>query len=292
MRLRTPALALFLAAALAVMAGCGSSDPGPEGRPSVVVTHAILGSVVSDLVGGVADVSVLMPDGADPHDFQPSAKDIERLRDADLVVANGLGLEESLEDALREAESDGTPLFYAGNFVDVMDIDGVPDPHFWTDPSQMRAMVADLATVAETVLGADLSSAAAAADKQLATLDTEMRGELARVPPQRRKLVTGHESMGYFARRYGFTLVGAVVPGLSSQARVSPSQLADLKAVIEREDVGVVFAELGTPRQVVDTIADETGARVVEIPAHNLPDDGSYESLMRDTARAVARAIQ
>lgn len=285
-------LLCVLAATGTVAAGCSGSDPSPGGRPSIVVTHAILGNVVEDLVSDTADVQVLMPNGADPHDFQPSAKDIAALRNADLVVANGLGLEESLDDALAQAEADGSTVFTAGDHIDVRRVDGVDDPHFWTDPTQVRATVGALATTVKATLGIDLTTQAAAADARLTALDTAIRSTFADIPSSRRKLVTGHESMGYFARAYGFDLVDTVVPGLSTQAGVSASQLAELTATLAREQVSVLFIEAGTPRQVTDAIADETGTSVVEIPAHSLPDDGSYDSLMRETANRIAEALR
>lgn len=286
------ALVLVLCLALAaVTAGCADESASPDGRPRIVVTHAILGSVVQDLVGDAADVRVVMPNGVDPHDFQPSAKDIAQIQNADLVVANGLGLEESLDDALQQAREAGIPVLQATDAVTVRRVDGAPDPHFWTDPSQMRTVAATLAPAIEQALDVDLTGRPGATDRRLAALDAEVERLLAPVPAARRKLVTGHESMGYFARRYGFTLVGAVIPGLSSQAQVSASQLADLRAAVAREGVDVVFAETGTPRQVADAIAAETGARVVELPGDALPEGASYEDLLRQTARAIAGAL-
>lgn len=275
-----------------VAAGCADGSASHDDRPHIVVTHAILGSVVEDLAGDAADVRVAMPNGVDPHDFQPSAKDIAQIQNADLVVANGLGLEESLDDALQQAREAGIPVLQAADAVTVRRVGGAPDPHFWTDPSQMREVAAALAPAIEKALDVDLTAPAAATDRRLAALDAELEGLLGAIPAARRKLVTGHESMGYFARRYGFTLVGAVIPGLSSQAQVSASQLADLRAAVTREGVDVVFAEMGTPRQVADAIAAETSARVVELPAHALPEGASYEDLMRQTARTVAGALE
>ena len=107
------------------------------------------------------------------------------------------------------------------------------------------------------------------------------------IPEAQRKLVTGHESMGYFADRYDFQLIGALIPSLSSQSQVSASNLAGLRALIEREDVPAIFNEAGTPEGVAEAIADQAGARVVEIATHDLPDDGSYFTFMRDVAAAV-----
>ena len=289
--------ALQLVAALAATAllgawaaACGDGGPADSGRPQVVATHEILGAVARDLVGDRAEVAVLMPAGTDPHDFQPSAKDIERIRSADLVLANGLDLEEGLADALDGARQDGVPILRATDHVDLVRLNGAPDPHFWTDPAQMRRVAAALTDAAEAEVGLDLSARADALDRRLAELDAEIESLLAPIPAGRRKLVTGHDSLGYFARRYGMRVVGAVVPGLTSQARVSASGLADLKHTIARENVDVVFTEIGTPRGVVDAIAEETGAEVVELPSHTLP-GGSYESLVRGIAQPIARAL-
>ncbi len=100
--------------------------------------------------------------------------------------------------------------------------------------------------------------------------------------------MTGHESMGHFARRYGFRLVGAVVPSLSSQAETSAANLAALKAIIARERVPVLFTELGTPPQVVNTLARESGVRCVTLTAHALPADGSDFTFVRDLADTIA----
>ena len=110
--------------ALVAVAACGSNDSS-SGRPTVVATTAILGAVVSDAVGDAADVVVLVPNGVDPHDWEPSAKDVEAINGADLVVANGLGLEEKLVETLESAEKDGVRVFRATDHIDALD----GDPH-------------------------------------------------------------------------------------------------------------------------------------------------------------------
>ena len=97
--------------------------------------------------------------------------------------------------------------------------------------------------------------------------------------------------MGYFAARYGFQLIGAVIPGLSSQGEVSASQLAAISTLIRDRGVPAIFTEIGTPQAVVDAIAGETGVRVVPLPSHTLPPDGSYFTFVRDIATAVAGAL-
>ena len=294
--IRLVALAAAVIGVLALAAACGS-DGSSSDRPQIVVTTSMLGSVVSDVVGDAADVSVIIPNGADPHDFQPSAKDVARLEDADLVVENGLKLEEGVEDALGQARSDGVRVLTAADLVtlrafgagDAEEIaeHGPDDPHFWTDPLTMRELVTGLTPALRDDLGLDVTARADALARRLTALDTEIRAELADIPPDRRTLVTGHESMGYFADRYSFRLVGALIPSLSSQAQASASDLAALKAQVEAQGVPVIFNEVGTPDGLADAIADETGAQVVEIATHNVPDDGSYLTFMRDMARAI-----
>lgn len=303
---RAAAALLAAVAATAIATGCGSDDASSGDRPEIVVTTTMLGAVVQDLVGDAAEVQVLMPDGVDPHDFQPSARDAAALGEADLVVQNGLDLEEGLEDAIGTAEGDGVAVFSATDHVTLREFGegehseeehadeeeaehehGPEDPHIWMDPIAMRDVALALAPVLNRDLGLDVTDRSADLDARFEALDAEIRESLSVIPEAQRKLVTGHESMGYFADRYDFTLIGALIPSLSSQSQVSASNLAELRAVIEREDVPAIFNETGTPEGVADAIGDQTGARVVEISTHTLPDDGSYFTFMRDVAAAV-----
>lgn len=320
----TIALVLTAVGLGALLVGCGSGD-GPSGgatthraEPKIVVSHAILGSVVTELVGDRADVSVLMGSGIDPHDYRPSARDAAAISSADLVVLNGLGLEESLNDAVAAAQDRGVKVFRATDHIDVRyfgegelpaseaddhsSVDdhgsaeehgaGAPDPHFWVDPLSMKQVVLALATTLQADLGLDVNAKASELGRQLDDLDGQIRSILEVVPPDQRLLVTGHESMGYFASRYGFVLVGAVIPSLTSQAAPSASGLAELNEKIRRLGVRAVFTEIGTPPDVASAVATETGARLVELTTHTLPADGSYQTFMVELARAVASGLE
>jgi zinc/manganese transport system substrate-binding protein len=308
--LRKPLLAAAVTAAM-VLSACAGSGPDASAAvdaPDVVVTYAVLGAVVADLVGDAAKVTVLMGDGVDPHDWAPSARDIESVMNADLVVANGMDLEEGLIDVLEQAEGDGVPVFHATDHITVRDLgeDGqgeedehgdedehgheAGDPHFWVDPISMRDVVTALGvTLAE--VGIDVTDRADDLAGRLTELDEETRTTLDVVPADGRKLVTGHESMGYFADRYDFALVGAVVPGLSSQGEVSAGELAALRDEVVAEGVPAIFTEVGTPAAVVEAIGQEAGVQVVELPSHNLPEDGSYFSFIRAISSAIAGAL-
>lgn len=291
-------MAVLVVVGVALAAGCGSSG-GSGDRHTIVVTTPILGSLVKDLAGADADVRVLMPNGADPHEYQPSAKDVARIGAADLLVENGLNLEEGLHDALAQARGGGTPFFTASDHVtlrtvgaqEASDAHGRQDPHVWMDPIAMRGVVAALAPVLHDRLGLNVTARAAALEARLIRLNAEVARTLAVIPRDRRRLVTGHESMGYFADRYGFRLVGALIPSLSSQAQVSASNLAALRALVQKERVPAIFNEAGTPSGVAAAIGGETGARVIEVATHALPADGSYVTFMRDVAAAVVDGL-
>jgi zinc/manganese transport system substrate-binding protein len=300
-RRRLAALAALAALSVALTA-CGEDDAS-SGGAQIVVTTPVLGAVVEDLVADAAEVRVLIPNGVDPHDYQPSAQDVGALEEADLVVENGLDLEEGLEDPLGEVRGEEGRVFTATDHIDVRvagedphageeehagdEEHGPEDPHFWMDPASMAAVVTALGPVLRNRLGLDLGDRAQAAAAGLEALDAQVEEALAPIPARSRRLVTGHESMGYFARRYDFELVGALIPSLSSQAQASAANLAALRAQVEREGVPAIFTEAGTPAGVAEAISRETGARVLEIGTHALPEDGSYATFMRRAAATV-----
>lgn len=315
-RLRLPAIALAISLAIAPatsLVACGSGDAsgdasGDGGSPTIVVTYSILGDVVQQLVGDAATVQVIIPNGQDPHEYEPSAKDVAAIQDAGLVVANGLDLEEGLASVLEQAADDGVDVFVATDHITVRSFGaedptddhgaegageegGGQDPHFWTDPTKMAELAPDLAADLERVLGVQLDTQLAAFDAAMTSLDAEIASIMAVVPAGGCRLVTGHESLGYFAARYGCTLVGAVIPSLSSSAETSAEALAELHAVADAAGVQAIFTEVGTPKQIVEQVADEVGVPLVELPSHKLPDSGGYPAYLTDLAIKIATAL-
>jgi zinc/manganese transport system substrate-binding protein len=305
MKVKLGLLAIITVSGLLAAVSC-QPVPAAGGKPSIVVTYSILGSIVKDLVGDAADVTVSIPNGLDPHEFEPSAKDIEAINKADLVVENGLDLEEGMAKTLEAAKQAGVPFFTASDYIQVRHVGtgegipsgdpdqvvGAPDPHLWMDPLNMAGIVTALAPVLQQDLGLDVSNRATDLDNRLDALNGQVVDILAALPQENRKLVTGHESMGYFAERYGFKLVGVIVPSLSSQAEVSAADLAALKRAIAANQVKAIFTEIGTSPAVVKAIADETGVRVIELTTHALPADGSYFTFMTDIASTIADALK
>lgn len=301
------AVALIVVGAVAVLAaGCGEAAGGATtGRPSIVVTTPVLGAVVGQVVGDRADVTALMPNGADPHEWRPSARDVAALDHADLIVRNGLDLEGGLTRAIAQAQDDGVPVFTATDHIDIRTVGageggassdpdrqaGAEDPHFWTDPLAMRRVVLALPGAIRSATGIDVQGRASVLADRLTRLDRQVGSITARVPEARRDIVTGHESLGYFAQRYGFRVIGAVTPSLSTGAEASASHVADLAAAARAHHACVVFGETGTPAAVTEAVASEAGAQVLEISSHALPASGGYDAFIVDIATAIADGL-
>jgi zinc/manganese transport system substrate-binding protein len=304
---RTILAALALATA-AALSGCGAPA---DDRPLVVVTTNILGDVVTEVVAGQAEVMVLMRPNADPHSFEISAREAARILDADLIVSNGLGLEEGLQQHLDAAADAGVPLLEAGDVIETLAYDGAAvdsgaaegalDPHFWTDPARMVDLVGALSeAVVEHVAGVDAAAVTAGASTytaQLDALDAEMASAFSAIPEERRSLVTNHHVFGYLAERFGFEVVGAVIPGGSTLAAPSASDLRDLVDAIESAGVPTIFAESSQPDRLVQVLADEAGVdvAVVELFTESLsaPGEGadSYLTMMRTNTERIATGL-
>jgi zinc/manganese transport system substrate-binding protein len=283
----------------------GCSAPAND-RPLVVVTTNILGDVVENVVGDEAEVLVLMKRNADPHSFEISANTAARIQNADLLVSNGLGLEEGLQKHLDAAAAEGVAMLAAGDVVDVLayrsgDAEGAVDPHFWTDPKRMLDVAdAVAAAVEQHVEGVDdrvIRSNADAYAAELRDLDREMVAAFDAIPAAQRNLVTNHHVFGYLADRFGFTVVGAVIPGGSTLAAPSASDLRDLVGAIDDAGVATIFAESSQPDRLVRVLADEAGidVAVVELFTESLSDPGegadSYLTMMRTNTERIATGL-
>jgi zinc/manganese transport system substrate-binding protein len=291
---------------LILAAGCQPAQTDKTNRKTVVVTYSVLGSLVKELVGDKVDIIISIPNGQDPHDWQPSAKDIETINKASLVVCNGLGLESGLTAVLEAAKQRGVPIFTASDYVTIRYVgegEGIPagdpdqaigaeDPHLWMDPLSMQKIVTALAPRLKTVLDIDVSVESQGLLDALTDLDQDVRQILNPLPESNRKLVTGHESLGYFADRYDFKLIGAIIPSITTQAGVSASDMAALKALIQENQVNAIFTELGTSPAAAEAIGKETGIKVIELNTHKLPLDGRYETFMESLAHDIVEALK
>jgi zinc/manganese transport system substrate-binding protein len=296
-----------------VLAGCAggstTSSSGSDGCSSLhmVVTTSVLGDVVERVALAGDQVEVLMPVGSDPHTFEASARQVAAMHTADLVVVNGLGLEAGLSSVIEAARSDGVNVVEAASFVTPEPLAGGEaggsaslDPHIWMDPVRMEEVTTGLAeamAAADPACAAERRAAGEAYRQELVGLDAEMRAILAVVPEADRKLVTNHDAFGYLAARYGFQVIGVIIPGGTTFAEPSPSDLATLVDILRREGVRAVFAETIESTRLADALAAELGqgVKVVTLYTGSLGAPGSgadtYVGMMRTNATLIAQAL-
>jgi len=296
MVLRGPLRGVALAAAAVVgLAACGGSDDGAsaaDGPASLVATTTIWADITSHIACG-EHVDSIVPAGADPHSFEPSLRDRERLNSSDLIVANGAGLEAGLVDLVDSAAHDGVPVVTIADHVDVV----AGDPHVWQDPQRVIAAI-DPIEAALVAAGRDNGQIAACAEQyrsELKALDTDIAAMVAEVPADRRVMVTNHDAFGYFAQRYGFEIVGTVIPSMSTLGESSAGQLAELADKIEHYQVPAIFAERLGSSHDAQALADRLGVRVVELDSDALESKGegaTYEGMMRRNAAAITDALR
>ena len=307
--------------ALIVLASCSSasdttstnesiiettSDSVVAELPVIAVTYSVIGDIVSQLVGDKATVKVVVPDGQDPHEFQPSAKDIEIINNAALVVSNGLEFEEGLEEVLESITDSGGNNFMVGEHITVREIeDGGEhggevgndhgdkhvggDPHLWLSPATMLEMLPALTSALSEATGADLSAEATILTKKLQNLDQEV--ELIINNLGECNLVSGHDELGYFADQYGCKVIGAIIPSLTTTSEATAGELADLKKMIQQYKVPAIFTGLGTSQDVADQLAGELGVKAVTLSTHYLDGAANYQEFILKMVNQIAEAL-
>jgi len=294
-----PKKVLSLVCLAGLLPACSSSNPDTFARPNIVVTYSVLGSVVLDLVGDAADVTILIPDGQDPHDFQPSARDIETINNADIVVSNGLDFEEGLEDVLASAIDSGVSVYMIGENITVResnenhaeedgDAHGAGDPHLWLSPLSFTQAIPSLTAAINNATGLSIDETAAL--NQLTQLDNEIKEVIDNISSC--VLVSGHDEMGYFADRYGCTVIGAIIPSFSTTSEATAKQIADLKVLDTTNNVKAVFTGLGTPAEVSEQLASELGIAAVSLSTHYLNGATNYREFMLNLANQIAEALR
>ncbi len=294
-------VALAAVVLLTVVTGaCGTGDDDASGGPTVVVTTDLLGDVVTAALGDAVDVITLMPPGADPHSFQASAQQAATMREATLLVVNGGGFEAGLSSVVASAESDGVEVFVAADVTTALADAAGPDPHFFSDPVRMGEVVEALVErLVDLDPDIDETAVRAASDSYVAALralDDGMRSELDRIPTDDRTLVTNHDVFGAFADRYGFAIVGTIVPGGSTEGEVSGGRLDDLADTIRTTGVPAIFVDSSSSEDLARTLADEVGdVAVVELYSEALgpadSDGATYLTMMQTNARRIADAL-
>ncbi len=296
-------------------AGVVESAPQSE-RLLVAATTTILGDLVANVVGADADLAVLIPVGTDPHDYRASAAQVALLHDADLVVANGLGLEKGILDVLEAAEADGINLLEVGDLLDPLPFGGHDeegdgdgdededhahsgaDPHFWMDPLRVAEAARLIAQALASLEGSiDWMARADSYASAIEELHEEIQAILTPIPNEDRALITNHDALGYFADRYGFEIIDTVIPGGATLAEPSSAELAALVDRIRETGAPALFAETIEPTVLAEALAAEAGSgiEVVELYTGSLGEPGSGADtligMLREDARRIADAL-
>ena len=291
-----------------------------ESEPiSVVVTTNIVADWVENIGGEHVDVFSLVPVGADPHSFQPGAQDVAKIADAELVLSVGLGLEESwLKELLENAARDPSTIVELGEVVDPIEFGeshreeveegaegeedheghGIDDPHFWFDPLRVKSAVNDIAarlSVLDPGRGDTFGDNASAYSERLDDLHAWTEEQVGLVPKGRRLLVTSHDSLGYFANLYGFEVVGVIL-SITTEVEPSAGDLAELIHEIEEYSVAAVFGETTVSERLAETVAAESGAKVVRLHSGSLGAEGSgaenYVEMVRTNVERIVGALR
>ena len=312
---------------LTVLASCSSSNDSTTANesslettsdsvvadlPVIAVTYSIIGDIVSQLVGDSASVNVVIPDGQDPHEFQPSAKDIESINNAALVVSNGLEFEEGLEEVLENIADSSGNIFMIGDHITVRKIEdgdehkdddhgddhkdddhgdehGSGDPHLWLSPATMLEMLPALTTALSQATGADLSAEATALTTKLQDLDGEVESIINGLDEC--NLVSGHDEMGYFADRYGCEVIGVIIPSFTTTSEATAGELAKLKKQVKQNKVPAIFTGLGVSPDTATQLAKELGIKAVTLSTHYLDGAANYQEFILNLTNQIAEAL-
>ncbi len=302
-------LVALLLLVVAVAGGCGGGqegagqDTGAEGSP-VLAVESFLADIAQNVAGDRLKVDVLLAPGVDPHSFQPSPADAKRVSAAQVLIVNGAGFEAFLGDLVTASGSEARVIEASAGLESRLTAtggeEGEPDPHFWLDPIMVKTYVGNIRdglAAEDPAGGAEYGRNAEAYQAELDELDAWIASQVERIPSERRLLVTNHESLGYFADRYGFQLVGTLLPGVSSGASPSAQDLAKLEDDIRRLGVPAIILETGSDPKLAQRVAQDTGVRVVtEVHTHSLGaaggSAGTYLDMMRYNTAVIVDALR
>jgi ABC-type Zn uptake system ZnuABC Zn-binding protein ZnuA len=291
------------------VAACGgavsASATAPNNTYHVITTTSIFADLAKMALGDAAHIESIIPAGTDVHTFQPSPSDVAKIQSADLIIANGLGLDgwiDALIDAAGKGEADtlllGDGLDQESGWVYLSNAEelGAADPHIWLDPKGAALYVQRIADrVSNDAPNLSQRIAVSSADgiKEIEAIDQELAVAFAAIDAAQRKIVTMHDAFGYFARAYEIEIVGVAVasPGQDPSAQ----EIRALIDAIRTAGVTALFSEVQLPSKVLDQIAAETGATVLQdlySDALGASPADSYLGVMQINADAILGALR
>jgi ABC-type Zn uptake system ZnuABC Zn-binding protein ZnuA len=293
-----------------------SADLQEGEKLRVVATTNIVADVIAIVGGESIELTALMPVGTDPHAYEPTTGDLRTISQAHVVFINGLGLETFLEEMLSNAGSEAAIVSLSegiaarafseedsdetdtGGDVHENHSHGSFDPHVWFDPSNVMIWVENAAQTLSTMDPANngvYQENARTYGEKLQALDSWIGEMVSRIPQENRKLVTDHLAFGYFAERYGFEMVGAVIPVFSSAAEPSAQEIAALEESIRELGVRAIFVGTSVNPKTVQAVAEDTGIQMCTLYTGSLsePDGpaGNYLDFMRYNVETIVNAL-
>jgi ABC-type Zn uptake system ZnuABC Zn-binding protein ZnuA len=315
MKLRSIFPLVTLIVFVITLSACQSpvQDTRSSGKIKVIATTTIVGDVTAQVGGDLIELNILLPVGADPHSFTPTPQDIARLADADLIFANGLGLEAFLDDLIESVGaqnrvihvSDGVKLIESGteDHGEAGEEHGNEhtgnDPHTWTDPQNVKVWVHNIKVELSRIDPANAQSYqrnAADYTAELTSLDTWIEEQVSSIPVDNKQIVTDHALFGYYAAAYGFQQVGTLLPGYSTLSEPSAQDLANIEDVIQQYQVNSIFVGKSANPSLAARVAEDTGTRLVSIYTGSLSEAGgeadSYLDYMRYNTTAFVSGLK
>lgn len=231
-------------------------------RPNVVASFLILGDFVRNVGGERVNLTTLVGENGDVHVYAPAPGDAKRIADAKLVIVNGLGLEGWLPRLVQSSGAKAV-VVTASAGIAPLKLRSDADPHAWQSVPNAKIYVTNIANALAAADPADAEFFYGQAKvylEKLETLDREVRDAVAKIPPERRKLITNHDAFGYFAAQYGFEFIAPV--GVSTDAEPSARDIAAIITQIKTEKIPAIFLENISDPRLIERIAAETGAKI------------------------------
>lgn len=295
---------------LLFLISCGSAPQIEPNSLTVLASTSFLADIAQNVAGDRVLVESLLPIGADPHAYQVAPTDVAKIAESDLLILNGIEYEHFIESLLENAGGERivveathglTPSEEHADEIESSENHEheAGDPHVWLDPNLVITYVEN---IRDGLIQVDpdgkevYEQNAQAYINQLKELDTWIIGQVSQIPAENRLLVTNHEALNYFAERYGFEIVGTILPSASTNAQASAQQMTQLIDEIKTSSAHAIFLSDVENTNLAEQIANETDVKIVnDLHLESLTDGppaGTYLDMMRHNVNRIVEALK